>query len=35
ADVAAAFVERDETGLVNAVLDQLARQLRGEEFERS
>ena len=35
ADVAAAFVERDETGLVNALLDQLARQLRGEEFERS
>ena len=32
ADVAAAFVERDETGMVNAVLDQLARQLRGEEF---
>ena len=26
ADVAAAFVERDETGMVNAVLDQLARQ---------
>jgi N utilization substance protein B len=34
ADVAAAFVERDETGMVNAVLDQLARQLRGAEFER-
>ena len=32
ADVAAAFVERDETGMVNAVLDQLARKLRGEEF---
>ena len=32
ADVAAAFVERDETGMVNAVLDQLARQLRGDEF---
>ena len=32
ADVAAAFVEREETGMVNAVLDQLARQLRGEEF---
>jgi transcription antitermination protein NusB len=31
-DVAHAFVERDETGLVNAVLDQLARQLREEEF---
>lgn len=34
ADVAAAFVERDETGMVNAVLDQLARQLRDAEFER-
>jgi N utilization substance protein B len=33
ADVAAAFVERDETGMVNAVLDQLARQLRASEFE--
>ena len=32
ADVAAAFVERDETGMVNAVLDQLARQMRGAEF---
>jgi N utilization substance protein B len=31
-DVAHAFVERDETGLVNAVLDQIARQLRAEEF---
>jgi N utilization substance protein B len=32
ADVAAAFVEREETGMVNAVLDQLARRLRGSEF---
>jgi len=32
ADVAAAFVEREETGMVNAVLDQLARQLREVEF---
>jgi len=32
ADVAAAFVERDETGMVNAVLDQLARQMRAAEF---
>ena len=32
ADVAAAFVERDETGLVNAVLDHLARTLRSGEF---
>lgn len=31
-DVAHAFVERDETGMVNAVLDQLARQLRAGEF---
>ncbi|MEW6451655.1 MAG: transcription antitermination factor NusB [Pseudomonadota bacterium] len=31
-DVAHAFVERDETGLVNAVLDQIARELRAEEF---
>lgn len=35
ADVAAAFVERDETGMVNAVLDHLARQLRGTEFGQS
>ena len=33
-DVANAFVEREETGMVNAVLDQLARQLRGGEFEK-
>jgi N utilization substance protein B len=32
ADVAAAFVGGDETGLINAVLDQLARQLRAGEF---
>ena len=32
ADVASAFMERDETGLVNAVLDGLARQLRPAEF---
>jgi transcription antitermination protein NusB len=31
-DVASAFVDRDETGMVNAVLDQLARQLRSAEF---
>ena len=34
-DVAHAFVEKDETGLVNAVLDQIARQFRGIEFQRS
>jgi N utilization substance protein B len=31
-DVAAAFVDEDETGMVNAVLDQLAHQLRAAEF---
>jgi N utilization substance protein B len=31
-DVASAFVEEDETGMVNAVLDQLGRELRGDEF---
>jgi transcription antitermination protein NusB len=31
-DVASAFVDKDETGMVNAVLDQLARQLRSGEF---
>ncbi|MGB8235395.1 MAG: transcription antitermination factor NusB, partial [Pseudolabrys sp.] len=30
ADVAAAFVGRDETGMVNAVLDQIARQFRAD-----
>jgi N utilization substance protein B len=33
-DVAHAFVDRDETGMVNAVLDGLARTLRETEFER-
>jgi N utilization substance protein B len=32
ADVASAFVERDETGMVNAVLDLIARKLRADEF---
>jgi len=31
-DVASAFVDAEETGMVNAVLDQLAHQLRAEEF---
>jgi transcription antitermination protein NusB len=31
-DVAAAFVDEEETGMVNAVLDQLAHQLRPAEF---
>ncbi len=33
-DVANAFVDKDETGMVNAVLDQIARQLRKAEFEQ-
>jgi len=33
-DVAHAFVEREETGMVNAVLDQIARQFRSDEFTR-
>ena len=32
-DVAHAFVDEKETGMVNAVLDQLARQLRAGEFD--
>lgn len=34
-DVAHAFVDREETGMVNAVLDALARKLRAEEFDRA
>ena len=34
-DVANAFVDKDETGMVNAVLDQIARQLRAGEFARA
>ena len=34
-DVANAFVEREETGMVNAVLDQIARKLRAAEFGRA
>jgi len=34
-DVASAFVDKDETGMVNAVLDQLARQFRAGEFNRA
>ena len=33
-DVAHAFVEAEETGMVNAVLDQIARQFRADEFSR-
>jgi N utilization substance protein B len=32
-DVASAFMDREETGMVNAVLEQLARQLRAGEFD--
>lgn len=32
-DVANAFVDADETGMVNAVLDEMARLLRAPEFE--
>jgi N utilization substance protein B len=28
-------VDKDETGMVNAVLDQIARQFRAGEFVRS
>ena len=31
-DVAAAFLAREETGMINAVLDALARKLRADEF---
>ena len=34
-DVANAFVDREETGMVNAVLDQLARRFRADEFART
>jgi N utilization substance protein B len=32
-DVAGAFVDKEETGMINAVLDQLAHQLRAAEFD--
>jgi N utilization substance protein B len=34
-DVAAAFLGRDETGMINAVLDKIARELRAEEFSNA
>jgi N utilization substance protein B len=34
-DVAHAFVDRDETGMVNAVLDMLARSARADEFDQA
>ncbi len=33
-DVAGAFLDRDETGMVNAVLDGLARSIRDSEFPK-
>jgi N utilization substance protein B len=33
-DVAAAFLDGEETGMVNAVLDQLARRARAPEFQK-
>lgn len=33
-DVAGAFLDREETGMVNAVLDGLARRLREDEFQK-
>src|SRR5215813_1374456 len=33
-DVAHAFVDKDETGMINAVLDQLARHFRKGELDR-
>jgi N utilization substance protein B len=34
-DVANAFVDRDETGMVNAVLDMLARNMRAGDFGKT
>lgn len=34
-NVAGAFLDGDETGMVNAVLDQIARRARGPEFQES
>jgi N utilization substance protein B len=34
-DVAHAFVDREEVGMVNAVLDRIARRLRAAEFDRA
>ena len=33
-DIASAFLERDEVGMVNAVLDRLAKEARAEELAR-
>jgi N utilization substance protein B len=34
-DVASAFLGREETGMINAVLDKIARDLRNEEFSNA
>src|SRR5499427_6656417 len=34
-DLAHAFVDREETGMANAVLDQIARRLRAGEFDKA
>lgn len=33
-DIAASFLDKDEVGMVNAVLDKLAREARGEELNK-
>lgn len=33
-DIASAFLERDEVGMINAVLDRLAKEVRAEELAR-
>ena len=33
-DIASAFVDRDEVGMINAVLDKLAQEVRAEELSR-
>lgn len=33
-DIASAFLERDEVGMVNAVLDRIAKEARAEELAR-
>jgi len=33
-DIAASFLDRDEVGMVNAVLDKLARETRGSELDK-
>lgn len=33
-DIASAFLERDEVGMINAVLDRLAKETRGDELNR-